>query len=177
MRFLPLCATCDQHVTTPLQGRSQADIQSISRSMIFTPTDDEIPEIIKFNLFVSHPKISGRNIRALNCKTALISCSSINSKKWPSQVTLFNHKLIENILRQTNKNVTEKLVQDTIIELLTFYSQELSGSEPFNICSDLNGNTYAQILFDEKEISTTTMSLFYTLVTKLEICLSQMRNH
>ena len=78
---LPLCATCGSNtVTTPLQGRSQADIQSISRSMIFTPTDDEIPEIIKFNLFVSHPKISGRNIRALNCKTALISCSSINSK-------------------------------------------------------------------------------------------------
>ena len=122
---LPICSTCGSNtVTTPLQGRSQADIQSISRSMIFTPTDDEIPEDYQIQPFVSHPKISGRNIRALNCKTALISCSSINSKKWPSQVTLFNHKLIENILGQTNKNVTKKLVQDTIIELLTFYSQE-----------------------------------------------------
>ena len=51
---LPLCATCGSNtVTTPLQGRSQADIQSISRSMIFTPTDDEILRLSN-STFLSH---------------------------------------------------------------------------------------------------------------------------
>ena len=49
----------------------------------------------------------------------------------------------------TNNRVTEEMVQSVLIEFFELYSDVMTPSERFNVCSDLKGDEYGECLYDE----------------------------
>ena len=107
--------------------------------------------MIEENLFIAHEGIrGGGGIREANKRAALFNCSSLKlSKSSPGQTTFFDHKVIRELLEMTNNRVTEEMVQSVLIEFFELYSDVMTPSERFNVCSDLKGDEYGECLYDE----------------------------
>lgn len=130
---------------------AKGDVYSATRQFIYSPSKEEIPNIIEYNMYIAHKDIKFRNIiRDADRRRALFWCSARKGTAGvPGQRTLFCNEAIKGLLGTMYNNVSPQMVRDTLVELLQLYAEKMTVSERFEHIVSYDPYVTALCLFDE----------------------------
>ena len=130
---------------------AKGDVYSATRQFIYFPSKEEIPNIIRYNMYIAHKEIKFRNIiRDADRRRALFWCSARKGTAGvPGQRTLFCNEAIKGLLGTMYANVSPQMIRETLVELLQLYAEKMTVAEKFEHLVSYDPYESALCLFDE----------------------------